>query len=354
MSWTKLVAITIFVCWGFKATAQIDTTAVEDEEDYSQYESVEYVAGGTKRYCSNKIEGLSPSKLISIGYDYQGLYNYVISGLDTTATTGGVIGSTHGMRLMANIPIISRNSLVIQVGANYWESRYDINEQEDWLVASLRKNGLRTAGVNTTVYKPLNEKQFLLFQGSADLNGNWTLREFLPLRYLKYSAAALWGKRSHDRKQWGVGIARTYRVGEMNYIPVLLYNYTNKSNTWGTEILFPAKAHVRRTFSARKLLFLGYELEGNSYRLYHQELRSRDLEIRRGELRFRVMYETSLINFIWLSAQVGYRVNYSFHVDRLEGGKEFFRGFFGNQAYAMENGLSNTIYFNLSFNLVSP
>ena len=50
-----------------------DTTvpAVEVEEDYSQYDNVGFAAEGSKRFCNPKIEGLSPAKLISIGYDYQ-------------------------------------------------------------------------------------------------------------------------------------------------------------------------------------------------------------------------------------------------------------------------------------------
>jgi hypothetical protein len=45
-----------------------DTTVAE--EDYSLYDNVEYSAEGARRFCSPKIEGLSPAKLISFGYDY--------------------------------------------------------------------------------------------------------------------------------------------------------------------------------------------------------------------------------------------------------------------------------------------
>ena len=32
----------------------------------------------------------------------------------------------------------------------------------------------------------------------------------------------------------------------------------------------------------------------------------------------------------------------------------FFRGFFGDQPYTMENTLTNPLFFNISLNLVSP
>jgi hypothetical protein len=105
------------------------------------------------------------------------------------------------------------------------------------------------------------------------------------------------------------------------------------------------------------MLFAGWELEGQSYQLnntpYDTWLSDRT-ELRRSELRFRLIYERSIYNFIWISAQAGYRVNYLFNVDDLADGTDFFRGFFGDQPFAMENQMGNPIYFNISLNLVSP
>lgn len=345
-----------FLACPFFGMAQVDSTT-EEEEDYSMYENLDFASEGTKRFCSSKIEGLSPAKLISLGYDFQGPYTLEADRLKGADTASVPFDYSHGLRLGANIPVISRNDIIVQLGATYWEQKYKLTDESDPLHPlgrTLRDNGLRTMGLNTTIFKPLNETSFILFQGSADLNGDWAWNEVMPLNYLKYSAAALYGKRPHDRKQWGVGLARTYRVGELNYIPIVMFNYTDVPNKWGSEILFPARAHVRRTFNPRNMLFFGYELEGQSYRLYQKPLREDDLEIRRGELRFRLVYECSIKNFIWLSAQAGYRINYSFDVDQLPNGDEFFRGFFGNQTYAMQNGLGNAPYINVSINLVSP
>lgn len=346
----------LFLGLPFFLQAQIDSTS-EEEEDYSMYENLDFAAEGTKRFCSSKIEGLSPAKLLSLGYDLQGPYTLEAARILGADTSSIPFDYSHGLRLGANVPIISRNDIIVQLGATYWEQKYQLEDASDPihpLGRTLRDNGLRTMGLNTTIFKPLNETSFILFQGSADLNGDWDWSEVMPMRYLKYSAAALYGKRPHDRKQWGVGLARTYRVGELNYIPIVMFNYTDVPNKWGSEILFPARAHVRRTFNPRNMLFFGYELEGQSYRLFQQPLRAEDLEIRRGELRFRFVYECSIRNFIWLSAQAGYRINYSFDVDQLPNGDEFFRGFFGNQTYAMQNGLGNAPYVNVSINLVSP
>ena len=355
--------------------AQVDTAKAGEDEDYSQYDNVGFADDGAKRFCSPKIEGLSPAKLISVGYDYQMGYQIIADSLRSQAAATpwgnfnpdtGEVAYSQGLRLGCNIPVISKTSLVWQLGANYWEQQYEFKNPEQLsnpMLTSLRNYGLRTMGINTTVFKPLNDKQFLLFQGSADLSGDFQLSKLMPAKYLKYSAAAIWGKRPSERKQWGVGVARTYRVGELNYIPIVLYNWTDAANKWGTEILFPARAHVRRTINSRNMVFAGYELEGQSYRLWRSneptaniDMRREDMEIRRGEIRLRLMYEFSLKSFVWVSVQAGYRINYRYDVDRLVDGAEIYRGFglVSDAPYVMVNQLTNPLYFNISLNLVSP
>ncbi len=340
--------------------------ASTDEEDFSEYDNLGFADKAAKRYCNPKIFDLSPNRFISIGWDWQNRYEGTFSAVGQYTDGDSPIPaetadfrSTSGLRFSANIPVISKNSLVWQLGANFWNMNYTgsataENPDAAQLANRLLDRGLVTSGINTTVFKPLGEKQFLLIQGSADLSGDYTLSEFQSLRYLRYSGALIWGKRPHDRLQWGVGAARTYRVGEMNYIPVVLYNWTARNRKWGTEILFPARAHVRRTFTPRSLLLAGYELEGQSYRIGSLS-DNRSLEIRRGEMRARLEYQRQLRGFVWVAIQVGYRHNWSFNSDYLpDDGQEFFRGFFGDQRYAMINTLTNALYFNLSFNLVSP
>ena len=380
MTHSKILLLGLFLLGPIEWTQaqSVDSTrtpqATEDE-DFSMYDQVDFADQSARRYCSPKIEGLSPAKLISIGYDYQGGYGLGAGTFGNKADdkdwpqdSVNVLNS-RGLRLGFNIPVIARTNLVWQMGANYWEQRYAIeglngepSSSPHPLIQSLQENGLRTLGVNTTLFKPLDDRRFLLFQGSADLNGNFSLPGLMPLKYLKYSAALIYGIRPNEKKQWGLGIARTYRVGELNYIPVFLFNWTDRSNKWGSEILFPARAHVRYTFNPRNMLFGGFELEGQSYRLWDSpsmmsyNLRGEDLEIRRGEIRLRAMYEFSLKDFVWMSVQAGYRINYRYEVDRLVGGQEIYRAFglLSDAPYVMENQLGNPLYFQVSVNLVSP
>lgn len=340
--------------------AQIDSTQAEEEEDYSMYDDLEFADESAKRFASVKVSGKSPDKLISVGYDFQGSYDLNAGAFGAFSESTERVNATHGFRFGANIPVISKNSIIVQAGLDYWNTQYAFENNDVLshpLHQTLRENGLNSIETSVTAYKPLNETSFLLARVAGAMNGDYALGKFQPMIYNRYSVALLWGRKPADAKQWAIGVSRTYRAGEMNYLPIVLYNWTSSNRKWGVESLLPARGDVRYNFSLRSMLFVGFDLEGASYRIGNDgELQEplNDLEIRRSELRFRLKYERQLIGFIWMSAKAGYRTNYSFNVDRAEGGEDFFRGFFGDQAYIMENSLTNPLYFNFSINLVSP
>jgi len=350
-------------------STQIDSLAIEDEIDFSMYDDLSFADESAKRYCTPKIFSISPQKLISIGWQRQGSQRLDLSPSgayqeDDAYSISDVANMNHvsGIKLGANIPTVSNNKIIWQLGFNYAESHFSGLDNSNSLdafngiktVSNELKLALRTLDLNTTIFKPLNETSFIIFQGSAAMSGNYVLPNFQSLAYNRYSTAVLWGKKPSDYKQWAIGIARTYKVGELNYIPIAMFNYTAPNRKWGTEVLFPARAHYRRTFSSRSLLLAGFTLEGQSYRLNGISNDKISNELRRGEVKLGLEYQKQLKGFLWMSAQAGYRFNYSFNVDSLEEGNDFFRGFFGEQEYRNLGTITNPLYFNVGIHLVSP
>lgn len=358
----------------------------DEDEDYSIYDDFEAVDDTpVKNYAKPTISGMSPQKFISLGFDAQMPYNYQFSEVrfpQTNAGSGfeideenpninetGRADFTGGLRFGSNIPIISKNSFVWQSGINFMDTRYNISEGLDTpkvpvtlpdgsqarsLGRILNEDGLRNLNWTNTFFFPLNEKDFIVFQGQMDLSGNYDFDEFQPLNTIRYSAAAVYGRRVNDSYRWGIGISRTYRVGNLNYVPVIMYDWTSKSRKWGTEILFPARAYVRYNFNQNALLLTGFDLEGQSYRIDDYSTDNNSFEIRRGEVRPKLEFQTKLIGYFWLSLQAGYRWDWSYDADQLDGNNDFFRGFFGDQQFAMVNHLDNPFFFNIGINFVSP
>lgn len=333
------------------------------EDDDINYDDFEYADEETKTYASPKINGLSPNRFINVSWDAQTPYKAEFSdrsgyleGADWQVNESANVNYTGGLRLNANIPVVSRNNIVWQLGVNYMNTSFNLDDPAgafEPILSELKRMSLSTSGLFTTVFKPLNDKQFLIFQGQADYNGNYTFSNFHTLGLTKYSAAFLWGKRPNDRLQWAVGASRTYRVGELNYVPIVLYNWTSKKEKWGTEILFPAKAHGKYWINKSSLIMFGYELEGGSYHLSGLSFNGNSLELRRGEIRPRIEWNRKLIGFFWLNAQLGSRLNYSFNLDELNEGKEFFRGFFGKQEYGALSSLGTSLYGLIGISFVS-
>ena len=274
-----LVVIFLLTCTNL-VYAQIDSTANE-EEDYSMYDDVEDL-GEIKIYCSPKIFDLSPNRFISIGYDVVGKGTFKTSEEGIYKPTDDVPKNDQsklnysGLRINANIPVVSNLKFVWQIGAGFNQASFSTSQNatvsdHNSLLDELN-DGLTSINLNTSFFKPVGEKNFLILQLLAEQNGNYRLgsSENGPnIANTKYSGTALWGKRPSDYLQWGLGVSRTYRAGELNYIPVFMYNYTSKNRKWGTEILFPARALYRRKINARNILLAGFELEGASYRLYN-------------------------------------------------------------------------------------
>ncbi len=295
-----------------------------------------------KRYCTQKVLNQTPNRFISIGYEYQGAHDFKAS--PTTRNETLRFNNAQGLRLGLFTPIVSKNNLIVNLAANYWQTNYDGASYTFPypLYQSLNNNGLHSAGLSATVFKPLNEKKFLLFQVIGDANWQSQSGGSISSDAMTYSASAIYGFKPTENLMWGLGVSRTYRLGRPIIIPVLLYNQTFNEQ-WGIESVFPAKVAVRRNINKKSMLFAGYELEGNQYALNNGNLRTTFLQ--RGEIKTKFTYERSLFGFWWLSIQTGLRVNGRFNVvDEYNGRKT-------NQV--VTSTLGNAFFFNVSLNLVS-
>ncbi|MFM7855020.1 MAG: hypothetical protein ACKO96_24615, partial [Flammeovirgaceae bacterium] len=85
-------------------------------EDYSLYGEAE-LAGGAKRFCTSKVFDLSPNKLISVGYDFQGGYGMDLGAVGNAGAQSVNNQSNYGLRMAANAPVISKTNLLLNVGA---------------------------------------------------------------------------------------------------------------------------------------------------------------------------------------------------------------------------------------------
>jgi hypothetical protein len=329
-------------------TAPADTTAPADVnfDDYGDADDKPI-----KTFATQKVLYLAPTRLISVGYEAQ--FGGQLS-TQLPPTTSQALRAFHsdlnafrGIRLAFNTPVISRSNLIVNLGLTYWNTGIRTTAPERSGLLTALDNGLRTTGLNVTVFKPLDNKHFLIIQGNADANGNYRGFGDLSSHHLTYSGTAIYGWKKDDNLMWGLGLTRTYRGGNLLHLPVLLYNRTFNPR-WGIEAILPARAAVRRNFGTNALLSFGYELEGNAFYLSNgHATHMHNWYVRRSEIKPRINYERQIAGFIWLGVQAGMSLNWRFDVHATQNPT-------ANEQPLFANTLRNAPYINLSLNLVSP
>ena len=338
------ILLPIFLMIAVASSAQNDST---DVIDYSQFGDAE----GVKRYCTQKVLNQSPQRIISLGFESYG--SFQMPGVKTSYLSSGgpindfQVNNVSAIRAQLNIPVISTNKLIWQLGASYWGSQFNIESPgTNAFAKELNDNLLTTAGINTTIFKPLNEKNFLIFQVSVDANGVFKSFRDINRNATTLSATAIYGWKTSEKNMIGAGIARTYRAGQLIYVPVLLWNKTF-NDRWGMELLLPARGHIRYNFSTSNMIQAGFELEGNQFAMNIPNSLSNGVYLQRGELKPRIMWDKKIGGFLWFNAQVGLRYNYRFDAMNEYDARKDSQLFFSSR-------LGNPIYFNFSLNFVSP
>ena len=321
--------------------SQTDTT---ENFDYSNFGD----ADGVKRFCTQKVLNQTPQRIISLGFEQYGAFEMPgVSFLTRQAPAQININQVNAIRAQVNVPVISTNKLIWQMGVNYWSSKFNVaNPNVNEFASALSNNALLTAGLNTTVFKPLNEKNFLIFQASVDVNGLFENVNDIQNKAMTASGTIIYGWKTSEKNMIGAGLARTYRAGRLLHVPVLFWNKTF-NDKWGMELLLPARGFVRYNFSTTSMLQAGFELEGNQFLVRLPQTLSINTYIQRGEVKPRIMWDKKLTGFLWLNAQAGLRYNYRFDVvnryDAMEESQRFF-----------SSNLGNPLFFNISLNFVSP
>lgn len=339
------LAITLLGC-SITIFAQEDSTITDDYSLFGDEVAV-------KRYVTQKVLNLSATKLISIGYEMQAAHTMNVAKGNGAYSQFYRVQQASGPRVLVNFPVVSNDRMIFNIGGQYWGTFYTM--QPEGTTSALKppadyldRHMLHSFGIISSLFKPLNEKNFLILQLGADFNGAFPGNgKAVTGEAITIAATAIYGWKPNDRKMWGLGVSRTYRMGRPIVVPVLLWNQTFNAK-WGIEVALPAKGFVRRNISPTSLLLAGYELEGNQFMLPGaggSAVSPTNLWLQRGEIKPRLQWEKQLKKFIWLSTQAGVRVNGRFNFTNKYNGKE------ADEVYRTD--LGSPFYFNIGLNLVS-
>lgn len=308
----KVWALTGAMLWGGAGTLQAQEIVADTAQTERQAEDL-------KELANPGVIGMNRSKGLIVRYEFVPRF-----GVYATAQQGGIPDSektavrrNNKYEIKAYVPVVNNPHFKLVVGGGYFVEEYNFKrpEEEDYpLYKNLQDKDLRSISGQVLMLKPLNEDNFLITRFKGELNGDYGKSNISLSKYLKSSLEAIYGWKKSPSFAWGVGVQLGYNFGRQTIYPDILYNRTFNER-WGVEAIFPANVTLRRNFSEKSYLYMGYKVDGASYNInidsppFNSPPLSEieTIELRKSEIRGRIRWEREIYDFLWFGLETGYR-----------------------------------------------
>jgi hypothetical protein len=273
------------------------------------------------KYCDPRLAGMAPSKGFSIVYERVG--NSTINSISRDTSIGNASANmerNNRFEINGKIPIITKGPLKLIAGLRYFYEEFTFKDASGFsdypLYSNLQQKHLKSVGINLSMLKSVNEKNFWIWRGEFDLNGDYTSNNLPTSSFIKVSSALMYGWKKCETKSTAIGLFLNYALGRQSVLPVYLYNNTFNKH-WGIEALIPAYVKMRYNFNERSLIYMGYDIEGASYNISIDNPalpRYQSLQLRKSNIRFFTEFQGELYKFIWFSIAAGIRQPINFNI----------------------------------------
>lgn len=302
-------------------------------------------------FCTPNIVGLPRSKGIVVKYELLPHYTFRSTAQTASYSNANAGVSRNGrMDIKVKIPIVNKPGLTIIGGAHYFQEQFHFTNpsKADYPVyQSLEDRSLKSAGISLYVIKPTKHNTYFLLRASADLSGDLSDRSIGANELLKYSIAPMYGWKRNENLSYAIGLAYGYTFGRPSLYPLFSYN-KNFTKKWGIESLLPVSVKLRYTPNIKTIWYASADISGASYRLSNKipGLGAIDKpHIHRSEIKTTITMERELHDWLWFSAEVGFRQNLQFNLTNSPGRRS---------DVLIKNKLSGAPIFGLSLFMVPP
>lgn len=264
-----------------------------------------------KPKCNPLVLGSVPRKALSIQVEQQGGFNndYTLMYGFPTVSNNINFSSAQNLRVNYYKPIVTKPNAFITVEAGYWYSKYNVNNRTGIAFFNDLNDGrFHSFSASTTIFKPLNAKNFILINGSVEMNGNATSFKKPGAKNLFSGGVLLYGWKKGVQSMVGVGVLRAYRLGRVVHAPAFLWN-KNFNKKWGVEMLLPARGFVRYTLKKTDFVLMGFDLEGTQYAYNSNMPAINNSFFQRGEIKPRIGIDMQMAKNTRFTANAGCRIN---------------------------------------------
>ncbi len=309
------------------------------------------LSGSKDFYCSPGVIGLPRSKGVVFKYEIIPPYTVKSTSKNLLYNNADAGISRNGrLDIKIRVPIINKPGIIIIGGLHYYQEQLHFTNPSEInypIYVGLEDRSLKSVGGQFYVVKPTKKNTYFLLRTSLDFNGDFTQSDIAKKDMLKISVAPMFGWKRNDNLSYAVGVAFGYVFGRGIVYPVFSYN-KNFSSKWGIESLLPAFIKLRYSNNEKQYWYFATVLSGASYRLSNKipGLESTvQPHIHHSEIKLGLTLEQEMHNWLWCSAEIGYRRNFQFNLTNSAG---------RNKDVLIKNKLSGAVYIGLSLFMVPP
>ena len=280
----------------------------------------EPVVNCSDTFCVPSIVGMPRAKGIEMNYER--VLDYRIKSDSKTSELNdnrAEVRRNRRWEFKARIPVVLKPNIKIVWGLRYFVEEYKFEEPENInypFYRSLEDKSLKSLGSALYVIKPFKSNRFFLLRASANLNGDYDTDDKPTSDFLRYSISPLYGIKKNSSTSYAFGLAYSYNFGRRAIYPILAYN-CNWDRGWGLEAVLPVKVKVRYTLDDKDILYGVVGLHGSNYnvRLTDPSFNpSRNFFLEKSEIRYTVIYEREIYDFLWFGVEAGARSNLQFRL----------------------------------------
>lgn len=299
-----------------------------------------------KVFTNPLVLGSIPKKALSIQYESQ-------SGFDNTYRFPSLLPQDNITQKVDNVQslrvgyfknLVTKPKTYITLDAGYWLSQFNAaNTTTPNTQQTLFSGSFHSISAATNIFKPLDQKHFVLINTSLELNGNSESLKNLSAKNLFVGGAAIYGWKKGLSSMTGVGVLRAYRLGRVIHTPAILWNKTFNPK-WGVEMLLPARAVVRYRPNKENIFTAGFDLEGGQFAVSTAGASIlNNTFLQRGEIRPKLGWEKELSKNTRFTLNTGVRING--RLDVAEG--------YDSKNIVMENSPKTNLFINVGLHVLN-
>lgn len=296
-------------------------------------------------FCIQSIKGIPKPK--GFEFNYRQIRDYDIKTKFLEDSYNGKVNQNRETTVKLILPVIRRDHFFLALGAKYEVEEFRFEKgsiNNNSFYEYLEDKPLRSIGLSGYVGKSLKGDKFIIGRVNTRLSGD--IDKSKISNYFRSTVSVIYAQKRSPTVSWGAGLTYNNTFGRQLILPVLTYNqrFTEKLSA---RILLPVSIQLNYLMNEKNVLRLNNKLSGDNYYINSGPIASSDLYLSKSDFFSTLSYEREIYDFIWVSATIGYHMNYKFDLSTTN-------KLLSVDAPVISNDIKNASSFQFSIFFVPP